>query len=201
MESKASQQNKSQLPEKPSSGGKAPILRDGNKAYEVERPFFEEDGAEKIAIDTAKKLFLSSVSDTEKKTIKLPKLGYLEVEELNTEDQETIILASYPRSGNTLLRAYLEKIMGLVTGSDCDIEKKLNKELMLMGLQGEGLVDKRVLVVKTHYPERYGKTKFYAERCILEVRNPIDAVPSLFNMVCTGSHNKSIHNGDYAKFS
>ena len=123
------------------------------------------------------------------------------MQDLTTEDQETIILASYPRSGNTLLRAYLEKIMGLVTGSDCDIEKKLNKELMLMGLQGEGLVDKRVLVVKTHYPERYGKTKFYAERCILEVRNPIDAIPSLFNMVCTGSHNKSIHNGDYSKFT
>jgi hypothetical protein len=112
-------------------------------------------------------------------------------------DQETCILASYPRSGNTLLRAYLEKIMGLVTGSDCDIEKKLNKELLTMGLQGEGLVDKRVLVVKTHYPERYGKTKFYSEKCILEVRNPLDAVTSLFNMVCTGSHNKSIHNEDY----
>jgi hypothetical protein len=42
-----------------------------------------------------------------------------------------MILASYPRSGNTLLRAYIEKIMGFVTGSDCDIEKKLNKELML----------------------------------------------------------------------
>lgn len=90
--------------------------------------------------------------------------------------------------------------MGLVTGSDCDIEKKLNKELLTMGLQGEGLVDKRVLVVKTHYPERYGKTKFYSEKCILEVRNPLDAVTSLFNMVCTGSHNKSIHHGDYAKF-
>jgi hypothetical protein len=49
-------------------------------------------------------------------------------------DQETVILASYPRSGNTLLRAYLEKMMGLVTGSDCDIEKKLNKELLTMGL-------------------------------------------------------------------
>ncbi len=49
-------------------------------------------------------------------------------------DQETIILASYPRSGNTLLRAYLEKLMGLVTGSDCDITKKLNKELYDMGL-------------------------------------------------------------------
>lgn len=91
--------------------------------------------------------------------------------------------------------------MGFVTGSDCDIEKKLNKELMLQGLHGEGLVDKRVLVVKTHYPERYGKTKFYAERCILEVRNPLDAITSLFNMVCTGSHNKSMHNGDYGKFS
>ena len=99
-----------------------------------------------------------------------------------------------------MLRAYLEKIMGLVTGSDCDIEKKLNKELLTNGLQGEGLVDKRVWVVKTHYPERYGKTKFYSERCIMEVRNPLDAITSLFNMVCTGSHNKSVHNGDYAKF-
>lgn len=90
--------------------------------------------------------------------------------------------------------------MGLVTGSDCDIEKKLNKELMYMGLNGEGLVDKRVWIVKTHYPERYGKTKFYAERCILLIRNPLDAITSLFNMVCTGSHNKSIHNDDYRKF-
>lgn len=69
-----------------------------------------------------------------------------------------------------------------------------------MGLQGEGLVDKRVFVVKTHYPERYGKTKFYSEKCILEIRNPLDSITSLFNMVCTGSHNKSIHNDDYAKF-
>ena len=56
-------------------------------------------------------------------------------------------------------------------------------------------------MVKTHYPERYGKTKFYAERCILEVRNPVDAITSLFNMVCTGSHNKSMHNEDYKKFA
>jgi len=90
--------------------------------------------------------------------------------------------------------------MGLVTGSDCDIEKKLNKELMYMGLHGEGLVDKRVWIAKTHYPERYGKTKFYAERCILGIRNPIDCITSLFNMVCTGSHNKSINNADYLKF-
>jgi len=110
-------------------------------------------------------------------------------------------MASFPRSGNTLLRAYLEKIMGLTTGSDCDILKKLNKDLMLMGLAGEGLVDKRVWVVKTHYPERYGKTKFYAERAILLVRNPLDCITSLFNMVCTGSHNRSIHDNDFKKFA
>ena len=90
--------------------------------------------------------------------------------------------------------------MGLTSGSDCDITKKLNKDLMLMGLAGEGLVDKRVWVVKTHYPERYGKTKFYAERAILLVRNPLDSITSLFNMVCTGSHNRSIHDDDYLKF-
>lgn len=116
-------------------------------------------------------------------------------------DQDTVIMVSFPRSGNTLLRAYLEKIMGLTSGSDCDITKKLNKDLMLMGLAGEGLVDKRVMIVKTHYPERYGKTKFYAERAILLVRNPIDSITSLFNMVCTGSHNKSIHDDDYIQFA
>ena len=109
-------------------------------------------------------------------------------------------MASYPRSGNTLLRGYLERIMGLVTGSDCDITKKLNLELMEMGLAGEGLVDKRVWVVKTHYPERYGKTKFGAERVILLVRNPLDCITSLFHMVCTGSHDLSIADSDFSKF-
>jgi len=111
-----------------------------------------------------------------------------------------VILASYPRSGNTLVRAYIEKITGLVTGSDCDVTKKLNKELFTMGLNGEGIVDNRVWVVKTHYPERYGKSKFYAERCIICVRSPLDSIVSLFNMVCTGSHNKSVAEEDYEKF-
>jgi len=52
-----------------------------------------------------------------------------------------IALASYPRSGNTMLRAYLEKIMGLATGSDGDIDKKLVKQLMENGFVAEGLAD------------------------------------------------------------
>ena len=69
-----------------------------------------------------------------------------------------------------------------------------------MGLAGEGLVDKRVLVIKSHYPERYGKTKFGAERAILLVRSPLDCITSLFNMICTGSHDLSISDKTYAKF-
>jgi hypothetical protein len=101
-------------------------------------------------------------------------------------------MTSYPRCGNTLLRAYLEKIMGLVTGSDVDIKRKLNSTLLELGLAGEGLVDNRVWIVKTHYPERYGKTRFGGERAILLVRSPLDCITSLFNMVCSGSHDLSI---------
>ena len=98
------------------------------------------------------------------------------------------------------MRAYMEKVSGILTGSDCDIEKKLNLELLHMGLAGEGIVDKRVWLVKTHYPERYGKAKFYSERAVMCVRNPMDAIVSLFHMVATGSHTKSIQNLDFVKF-
>ena len=69
-----------------------------------------------------------------------------------------------------------------------------------MGLHGEGLVDKKVWFVKTHYPEWFGKTKFYTDRAILIVRNPIDCITSLFNMITTNSHNKSIDDKDFTKF-
>ena len=110
-------------------------------------------------------------------------------------------MASYPRSGNTLLRGYIEKIMGIVTGSDTDTSHSLNKALYTAGLVGEGLVDKRVWVIKTHYPERYGGTKFGAERCILLVRNPLDCMLSLFNLLATSTHDLSVAEDTYVKYS
>lgn len=129
----------------------------------------------------------------------LPEPHFLNGED-TTDELDTVVLTSYPRSGNTLLRAFLEKVTGLITGSDCDITKKLNVALMDLGLAGEGLVDKRVWVVKTHYPERYGKTRFGAERAILLVRSPLDCITSLFNMVCSGSHDLSIADSDFLQF-
>ena len=51
------------------------------------------------------------------------------------------LLASYPRSGNTLLRTLLERISGCVTGSDTRPDRTLSKSLALdHDLVGEGLV-------------------------------------------------------------
>ena len=93
--------------------------------------------------------------------VKLPDIHYFDGKEC-LDDLNTVILTSYPRSGHTLARATLERIMGIVTGSDTDISKSLNLALMVKGLEGEGLVDKRVCIVKTHYPERYGAAKYEA---------------------------------------
>ena len=43
-----------------------------------------------------------------------------------------------------MVRAYLEKLMGLATGSDGDISRKLIKDLLDKGFVGEGLAGVRV---------------------------------------------------------
>ena len=48
-------------------------------------------------------------------------------DEIDTSPIEKILLTSYPRSGNTLIRTYLEKITRILTGSDCDIRRPLNR--------------------------------------------------------------------------
>ena len=41
-----------------------------------------------------------------------------------------IALASFSRSGNTMLRAYIEKITGLATGSDGNVSSKMVQDLV-----------------------------------------------------------------------
>ena len=61
-----------------------------------------------------------------------------------------------------------------------------------MGMAGEGQIDDRVWIVKSHFPERIGRAKFAANKCIIIVRNPLDSIFSLFNMVATTTHSESI---------
>ncbi|KAG5192225.1 hypothetical protein JKP88DRAFT_266290 [Tribonema minus] len=118
---------------------------------------------------------------------------------------EPALLAMVPyclfRCGNTLMRRLLEKATGVITGSDTRPDRTLSRSLAAFGLQGEGVTDfKRVLLVKTHWPERQGWKRFTAQRAILLVRNPFDAIDSYFNMALTNTHDKSLHEQVYRMF-
>lgn len=53
---------------------------------------------------------------------------------------------TYPRSGNTFLRKYLELITGITTGSE------IEANVWHLPLIGEHVVDDKVWVVKSHGP-------------------------------------------------
>ncbi|CAM9831411.1 unnamed protein product [Ectocarpus fasciculatus] len=133
-----------------------------------------------------------------------PIYRFLDAEDLgsNGEGQHApkTVLASYPRSGNSLLRKLLEEVTGTITGSDTRPDRTLSRSLSVLGMQGEGVVDHRVRVVKTHYPERPGFRAFEADKAILLVRNPFDAVDSYFNMALTNTHDRSLHDAVYEEF-
>lgn len=112
----------------------------------------------------------------------------------------TTLLASYPRSGNTLLRSLLERVTGLVTGSDTRPNRNLSRELAERhNLVGEG-VTQQCPFVKTHWPERSGNALFVSHRVVLVVRNPYDAMDSYWNMNATKSHTKSVTREVYQRF-
>lgn len=106
--------------------------------------------------------------------------------------QETVLLVSYPRSGNSFCRMSLEQSMGVVTGSDSRPNRTLSASLLRSGFRGEGIVDDSVWLVKSHYPERPGYLRFRAHRAVLLVRNPFDAIESYFHMGFTNTHDKRL---------
>lgn len=89
----------------------------------------------------------------------------------------------------------------MLTGSDTAPSRTLSKALQECGVRGEGVVDDRVHVVKTHFPERRGFALFAAHRAILLVRNPWDVIDSYFNMTLTNSHNTTMHDSQYHRFA
>lgn len=105
----------------------------------------------------------------------------------------SISYTSYPRSGNTFLRKYLENITGVATGSDQLMKFTLNVALQYSGFKGEGIVKDKVWINKTHFPFRTPMDKEYnSEAVILAVRNPLDVFVSFFNMVASQTHTKTI---------
>ena len=98
---------------------KAKFRDNDNISLEVDRPVLPT-----ITFAELKKDLLSK--DVEG-IDKLPEIKFLDIKVTEDLDQDTVMMASFPRSGNTLLRGYLEKIMGLSSGSDTDIRAGLNR--------------------------------------------------------------------------
>jgi len=175
---------------------------------DLPRPLFEKRKAENKIWEFAKlkKWYLERGSEIDKLT-ELPELTFLDGKETLMDkskgqrtEQETVIMASYPRCGNTMLRSLMEKIMGVCTGSDNDITLGLVGALMDAGFDGEGLTDKRVWVVKTHFPANNGFKPYEADRIILLIRSPLDSLVSYFNLEGAKSHSKSLDKDDYVNF-
>ena len=111
------------------------------------------------------------------------------------------ILASYPRSGNTLLRTLLERVTGVVTGADTRPDRPMSKSLALQyNLVGEG-VTQGVRVVKTHYPERQGYPVHSGRKAIVLIRNPYDAIDSYWNFNLTNTHTETVTDEIYTRFA
>ena len=136
-----------------------------------------------------------------------------------------VLLPSFPRSGNTLLRTLLEEIYGIVTGSDTRPDRNLSLRLSGEipyernggggGFVGEGCVQWGaaddegvehkgwVQVLKTHWPERGGWKDVFVPyqktKVILLMRNPYDAIVSYFNLCVTNRHDSSVSSKVWAE--
>lgn len=109
------------------------------------------------------------------------------------------LLVSYPRAGNTLIRNLLEGVTGIVTASDTRPDRALSLALAEQhDLVGEGLCQSPI--TKTHWPERIGCQRFRAQRAILVVRNPFDAIDSYWNLNLTNTHTEKVTDEVYDRF-
>ena len=67
-------------------------------------------------------------------------------------EQQSVVYATYPRSGNSLMRKHFENVSGIATGSDMPMHHHANVALQVCGFKGEGIYDDRCWIKKTHYP-------------------------------------------------
>ena len=113
-----------------------------------------------------------------------------------------VALASWPRSGNTFIRKYVELLTGVQSGSDNSLH--YNVLMQMLNSKGEEIVDESVWAVKTHYPWiPISPTNFYANRAIVVARNPLDSILSWYHLMSQQNHTtKAPYNiaADYPEF-
>ena len=105
-----------------------------------------------------------------------------------------VCFASFPRTGNTMTRNYVEAVTGIFTGSDMSLI--VTNGLQMMGMAGEdhNCDDGSVWVTKSHWPTpspgNSAEAEFTMDKVFMITRNPLDAIASMFLFINTGSHSK-----------
>ena len=60
--------------------------------------------------------------------------------------------ATFPRSGNSMMRRYFENITGIATGADVGIKNGLNVSLQYSVSKAEGQIGYSTWIKKSHFP-------------------------------------------------
>ena len=100
---------------------------------------------------------------------------------------EPIPLYSFPGSGNTWVRHIIQQATGYFTGSVYH-----DRELIDNGFVGEATdpLLGNTIVVKSHLSSQYESKSLFnvTSKCIILIRNPVNAIISELNRVYSGSH-------------
>ena len=100
---------------------------------------------------------------------------------------DKIGFTSFPRSGNSFLRRYVEQITGVTSGSSISIHSATS--LQIMGLKGESHQGDNVWMAKSHHPFFIqGATQMPTQKTFICVRHPLDVFPSYAALCNTLSH-------------
>ena len=120
---------------------------------------------------------------------------------------EQVILPSFHRCGNTLVRELIEGVTNTITGSDDNHNNFINNPNgednmpdVYLNFKGSNIIDDSVWSYKTHYPLRKSHFIFKFSKIILITRNIFDVLDSLFNLYVTNSHTNSIDKNCYKEY-
>lgn len=98
-----------------------------------------------------------------------------------------IAFNTYPRSGNSFLRKYLEQMTGISTGATVSLHTSTS--LQIQGLKGEFITDDRTWIIKAHHPMQIPlASKFNSDKIVCCIRNPLDVFVSFASLGNTLSH-------------
>jgi len=102
-----------------------------------------------------------------------------------------VCFTSFPRSGNSFLRKYLQLLTGLPTGSDNSLHT--DTILQMQGMKGEDLVDDTCWIVKSHFPWIMPfAPRFTVNKILMIVRNPTESCVSWMHLCNTANHSTKI---------